>query len=357
MARAPAFHLDGREPPAGADYKIHLAAAFAPVIQFALPRGGGVGQMRPYRRLHQPSPELAVFAGLRVSHFRRRRDQGCVQHLEFGAGRPPPHLLARVFPQAGHQARARQQIQIMGQRGGVARILKLAQHFAVGKNLPGVGAADFKNPAQQRRLVHARQQQHIAREGGLDERVQNVTRPAHRLPDERRRAGVGAVKKILLQRPAERPPHFAETPMRQVQRFKATGEAFAQAALNQQRSGAEQNDFQWPARARVGVPQALDGLGPLRNLLHFVEDQQCAFPARFVGQRPRRLPLLLQPIAAAQSRFVRAGIAGRQAGSRRDLPDQRSLAHLPRPGDDLDKSARLFQAAGQFSRLGAGRAR
>ena len=59
----------------------------------------------------------------------------------------------------------------MRQRGRVARVLKLAKHLAVGKDLSRVAATQIEQAAEQRRLVHTSKQQHIASERGLDQGV------------------------------------------------------------------------------------------------------------------------------------------------------------------------------------------
>ena len=129
--------------------------------------------------------------------------------------------------------------------------------------------------------------------------------------------------------------------MGQPQHLEATGEALAQAALDEEGGGAQQDDLQRPARPGVGVPQALDRLGPARHLLHLVEHEERAVVGRLVGEAPRRFPLLLDPRRAPEGRLVRAGVAGRQAALLRRLVDQGGLADLARAGHDLQEVARL----------------
>lgn len=49
------------------------------------------------------------------------------------------------------------------------------------------------------------------------------------------------------------------------------------------------NDTERPALARVLVPQVLDRLGPLLDLLHLVHDEDAAFG---LGVQAGRIPLL-----------------------------------------------------------------
>ena len=141
--------------------------------------------------LDQPSPELAVRAGFRQGETASSGHQGCVEDLQLRAGTSSPYRRAGVFLQSRQHARARQQIEIMGQRRGVARVLELAQHLGVGQDLAGIHTAQLEQPAQQRRFVHPGEQQHVAGNGRFDERVADVARPPSRMSRQRRGAAPG----------------------------------------------------------------------------------------------------------------------------------------------------------------------
>ena len=240
----------------------------------------------------------------------------------------------------------------MGERRRIAGFLELAQHLVVGEDLPRIRATECEQAAQQRRLVDPGQQQHVAGDGRFHERIEDVARPAGRLPHQRRGAGIGAVEQVSFKGPSERRPHLGEAPVRQMQALEAAGEALGQAAGEQQGRRTERHHLQPPSAPGVLVPQAFDGLRPVGGLLNLVQDEQRALAAGVVGQEPRRVPLLRDPFRAAQGRLVGAGEAMGQAGPLGDLRDQGGLAHLPRPGDDLEEPARLPQTVEQDGGLG-----
>jgi hypothetical protein len=73
-------------------------------------------------------------------------------------------------------------------RRGVTRIPELAHHLLVRQDLTRVIASELEQPAQQRRLVDPREQQHVARGRGLDPRVLDVAAPSVLVADQRRGA-------------------------------------------------------------------------------------------------------------------------------------------------------------------------
>jgi len=137
----------------------------------------------------------------------------------------------------------------------------------------------------------------------------------------------------------------------QPQGLETAGEALRQPLGHQQRGRAEQYDLEGSLLARVLVPEPLDHLRPGRDLLDLIEHQHGAAVARCF--QPRRLPLLADPVSAAERRLVGTGVADRQAQLIGDLPDQRRLADLAWTGHDVQKSARLGQPLGQHGGLGA----
>ena len=136
-------------------------------------------------------------------------------------------------------------------------------------------------------------------------------------------------------------------PVRQVQEFEAPRKTLGQAPSEQEWRRTQQHHLQPSPAPCVLVPQTLDRLCPIRDLLHLVQDEKCALGPRITGHQPRRVPLLRDPLRATQGRLVGACKAIEQTGLLGDLCDQGGLAHLPRPGDDLEKTARLLQTVEQ----------
>lgn len=75
--------------------------------------------------------------------------------------------------------------------------------------------------------------------------------------------------------------------------------------------------------------------------------------AGLTSVQTRGLPLLRDPPGATQGRLVGAGVADARTDLVGDLLHQRGLAHLPRPGHDLDEAAWLGQTPTQLGSLGA----
>jgi hypothetical protein len=232
----------------------------------------------------------------------------------------------------------------VGQGGGVARLLELPEHLRVREDLPGVAAPQLEEPPEERWLVHPRQQEDVAGDGGLDERVADEAGPPLGVPDQGCGPRIAAEKQVLLQREAEGRPHLAEGPVGDVQHLEAARQALCQATLDEKRRRTEQHHLERPLPAGVFVPQSLDRLGPAGCLLHFVEHQDPAFAAK---REARRLPLLGNPLRPSQRGLVGTGEDDRHPHPFDGLLHQGGLADLPGPGDDLDESPRLREAAGQ----------
>jgi hypothetical protein len=77
-----------------------------------------------------------------------------------------------------------------------------------------------------------------------------------------------------------------------------------------------------------------------------------ASPAPRRAASPRRLPLLRDPLGAAQGRLIGAGIAKPATDVLGKLLHQSGLADLPRAGHNLDKVAWLGQPMAQLRSLG-----
>ena len=119
------------------------------------------------------------------------------------------------------------------------------------------------------------------------------------------------------------------------------------------RSGADPNSTTLSGRRRSGVcvPEPLDGLRPARDLLHLVQHQQRSLRVAVAKPQASRLPLGLDPVGAAERRFVGAGEDVRKSRGVGNMRDQRRLADLARAGDDLDEAPRLLEAPKQLCGL------
>src|SRR5665647_1714966 len=264
-----------------------------------------------------------------------------VEHLQLGTGAASAHDAPRVLRQPRDHAGAGEQVEVVRQGGGVACVLELAQHLGVAEDLPVVLTGQVEQPSEQRGLVDAGEQQHVAGDGGLDERVEHIATPAGRRSDERRGARVSPEVQVVVEAEAERLLHLRERPVGQVQLLEAACQALGEPARDEQRGGAEDDHLEGRAGARVFIPQSFDGLGPGRHLLHFVEHEHTAIGAR---TRPSSRPLLADPRGALQGRLVGAGVAHGHAQAIGDLGHQRGLADLPGAGPGLDEAPRLGQA-------------
>src|SRR5436309_2808181 len=106
-----------------------------------------------------------------------------------------------------------EQIKVMCQRRCIACVLQLPQHFGIRKYLSRITASELKQSSQQGRLVHTRKQEHVARDRGLDQRIQDIPGPAFLVTHERSGPGIAPEENILIEREAERQPHLRERPV------------------------------------------------------------------------------------------------------------------------------------------------
>ena len=303
--------------------------------------------MRANTGFDQPSPMLPVVPGLDERAAVLGAHQSGVQHLKFGAGTALAQLAVIILGQPRQHPRASQQLQVMGQRGGVSRVRKLPKHLLIRKDLAGIGATKLEQAAQQRRFVHAGQKQDVPRKRGLDQRIQNVTPPAFRLAHQARGARIGTVENVVLQTPAERLAHVRERPVRHGNHLKTSGKAFGQAALDEQRRRTEQNHFQGNAGVAVLVPKQLYDRRPMGDFLNLVQNQQ---RTGFVlpGLDPGNIPLLFNPSAVAQGWLVGGCVTGGYFGRLHYLPNHSGLAHLSGASQYLHKTALFLEPFQQF---------
>src|SRR5690606_4613355 len=120
-----ALHLDGGEALARPDHEVDLVVALSPVVELQLAGRGGVRQMSPDRGLHETPPELPVRPYLLQALAPEGRHESRVQHLELRAGGLAACRVSRVLLEPGHEAGTRQQVEVVGERRGVARVLEL----------------------------------------------------------------------------------------------------------------------------------------------------------------------------------------------------------------------------------------
>lgn len=126
----PALHLDGRQRGAALQHEVHFKGVLPPVAELDV-RSGGIEQVRSDCALHQPAPERAVRLGLAEGVSRPGGHERSVEDVELRDRLPAPDGLDGVFGQSGQQSRAREQVEVAGQRGRVARILKVPDHLGV----------------------------------------------------------------------------------------------------------------------------------------------------------------------------------------------------------------------------------
>ena len=164
-----------------------------------------------------------------------------------------------------------------------------------------------KSAPQQRRLVHARQQQHVSRDRRFDQRVEHVAPPAPGLADERRRARVAAEVQVLVQREAEGRAHLRERPVRQAQHLESPGQALGQALLDEERRRAEQHHLERHAGRVCPRPTAASPISDQPVTFCTSSSTSIAPASRFPRRQPRALPLRRDPVGVAQRWFVGAG--------------------------------------------------
>ena len=129
-ALTPALHLDGRQRRAALQHEVHFVRLLPPVAEFDV-RSGGIEQVRSDCALHQPAPERAVRLGLAEGVSRPGGHERSIEDVELRVRLFAPGGLDGVFGQSGQQSRAREQVEVMSQRGRVARILKVPDHLGV----------------------------------------------------------------------------------------------------------------------------------------------------------------------------------------------------------------------------------
>ena len=274
---AAGFHLDRIERTAALVDEIHFVLTIAPIGEFT----------RLLRKLCtdcqlEGAPAL-LCVGHHVhacGHAVQRRAGG--QHLGAGAAAEPG--LGGVLLQGVHEERAAVQLDVGLHQIGVAPVLQLPQQFGVADLLRRVLAQDLEGLPEQGGFAHAALLQDVLADHGLDDGILHVGVPAVRVVLEGHGAGVATVRQVARQVVAEGLLEFGKGPVVHPQEFEAAGKAFGHPCLNLQRAGTQQHHAQEPG---LGIPQRLEGFGPVRHLLDLVDHQQAA-----LAQQQGLLPVL-----------------------------------------------------------------
>lgn len=82
----------------------------------------------------------------------------------------------------------------------------------------------------------------------------------------------------------------------------------------------------------------------MRRLLYFVEHEEAS---TLTGLDPCGIPLLCDPFRAAWRPRIRTGEVHRNVKVSGRLADERRLADVPGPDDDLDQPPRFGEASGK----------
>ena len=258
-----------------------------------------------------------------------------------------PENLGRPVSRPG----TREQLEVVGEGRRVAGVVELAQHLGVAELLAAVPAAELEQPPQEGGLVHAGEQEHVAADGGLDERIEDVAAPARLVADQRRGARVPAEVDVLVEGDPEGGPHLRERPVRDADDLEPAGEALGQALLHEEGRRSQQDHVQRPRPARVSSSH--------RRLTD--SDQPAAFWTSSITRTAPAGPVSRR--AASHCAAIHSGprSAGSSALTKRTGTGSPSTAwatsvDLPTcrgPGDHLDEPPGLGQAPGQLGRLRA----
>ncbi len=106
-----------------------------PVVKADI-RRCGVEQVRTYRAFYYAAPKCTIRDRFIEGISRTGGHESGVQNIELGTRTPATMRPIGILRQPSEQPSARQQVEIAGQGGRVAGIVKLAQHLGVRQNLP-----------------------------------------------------------------------------------------------------------------------------------------------------------------------------------------------------------------------------
>jgi len=123
--------------------------------------------------------------------------------------------------------------------------------------------------------------------------------------------------------------------VRHADRLETACQALGRPLLEEQRRRSEQDDAERPSGRRVLVPQALDLLGPVRQLLDLVDRENRATAPAFARLLPAQLPLLSEPALRQPARVVSGGVVPGQGAFGKRLSHEGRLADLAWTNHDL----------------------
>jgi hypothetical protein len=221
------------------------------------------------------------------------------------------------------------------------------QHLVVRQDLTREPASEQEQLAEERRFVDPGEKEDVASQGRFNQTVYDVLPPPQLARNQAGCPRIGSEEKVLVQVPAERISHFGKRPVRNAQNLEPTRETVRKPPLHQRRCGTEEQDLDGSRLPRVLVPEPLDDLRPLGDLLDLVQDQNHAAPPRGSGQHPGALPLCFDPRGILQGRFVGGRVVGRGIQLLDGLKRQRGLSRLTRAGEHLDETARSAESRGE----------
>lgn len=144
---APAFHLNGHYSIGIAHNEIDLACSLAPPANRKAVLGSQRKQMSPYSAFHQMPAQLAIGEKQLAGTPHGRRHKRCVVHHEPGRRLSPVYLFGMKFGKTAQDPGLGKEVEVMGERGGIACIVQLAEHLAVGQLLSGKARAQFEQRA------------------------------------------------------------------------------------------------------------------------------------------------------------------------------------------------------------------
>ena len=205
-----AFDLDGDKGVAALEHEVHLQIPLAPVGDLDAGAHGGVDEVRANGGFRQSTPGVAIGAPACGFATGLCGHEGGVEHLQFGAGSALADLVSRKLLQTGDHACPFEELEVVSERNGIARIHQLAEHFLVGEDLPGIRAGKLEQAPQQRGLIDTGEQQDVARERGFDQRIVDVLPPAVGIVRQRGGSRIGSEKQEFFQIPAEGLAHLGE---------------------------------------------------------------------------------------------------------------------------------------------------
>ena len=138
--RPPLLHLDRCHRPSAPHNEVDLAVPLAPVEELARP----AREMRADRGVDESAAVLRVLLRLLVRTATHGAHQRCVEDEQFRARAASTQLRPGELLEPGQHAGAAEQLEVVGERGRVPRVLELPQHLREREDLAGVAAAELE---------------------------------------------------------------------------------------------------------------------------------------------------------------------------------------------------------------------